>query len=149
MKKQLKRVNVVNVELVKESSFLYGNRAILSPSESVDLFNPLIGNKPKEHFVVACLNTKNEPINVSTVSIGTLNKCIVHPRDVLQVALLSNANSIIVCHNHPSGEPTPSEQDISITHRLNECCELMGIKLLDHIILGNKNFISLKEKGYL
>ena len=83
------------------------------------------------------------------VSVGTLNKASVHPREVFKTAILSNAASIMAFHNHPSGETTPSQQDIQLTNRLYEAGELLGIKLLDHLIIGDGTFTSLKEKGYL
>lgn len=103
----------------------------------------------REQFIIACLNTKNEPTNILVVSVGTLNKAIVHPREVFKTAILSNAASIMAFHNHPSGDTTLSDQDIQLTHRLIEAGELLGIKLLDHLIIGDGSFTSLKEKGYL
>ena len=103
----------------------------------------------REQFIIACLNTKNEPINITVVSVGSLNKAIVHPREVFKTAILSNAASVMAFHNHPSGDTTPSDQDIQLTHRLVEAGELLGIKLLDHLIIGGGSFTSLKEKGYL
>ena len=103
----------------------------------------------REQFIIACLNTKNEPTNISIVSVGTLNKAIVHPREVFKTAILSNAANVIAFHNHPSGDTEPSQQDIQLTNRLYEAGELLGIKLLDHLIIGDGTFTSLKEKGYL
>ena len=103
----------------------------------------------REQFIIACLNTKNEPTNILVVSVGTLNKAIVHPREVFKTAILSNAASIVALHNHPSGNSEPSQQDIELTNRLYEAGELLGIKLLDHLIIGDRTFTSLKEKGYL
>ena len=103
----------------------------------------------REQFIIACLNTKNEPTNITVVSVGSLNKAIVHPREVFKTAILSNAASVMAFHNHPSGDTTPSDQDIQLTHRLVEAGELLGIKLLDHLIIGDGSFTSLKEKGYL
>ena len=103
----------------------------------------------REQFIIACLNTKNEPTNISVVSVGSLNKAIVHPREVFKTAILSNASSIMAFHNHPSGDTTPSDQDIQLTNRLYEAGELLGIKVLDHLIIGDGSFTSLKEKGYL
>ena len=81
------------------------------------------------------MNTKNEPTNITVVSVGSLNKAIVHPREVFKTAILSNAASIMAFHNHPSGDPNPSKEDINITLRLKECGKIMGIELLDHIII--------------
>ena len=103
----------------------------------------------REQFIITCLNTKNEPTNISVVSVGTLNKAIVHPKEVFKTAILSNAASSMAFHNHPSGNAEPSQQDIQLTNRLYEAGELLGIKLLDHLIIGDGTFTSLKEKGAL
>lgn len=143
-----KRVNIVSVKLVKESSMLYKQRRVRRPQDSYELFREYLGDVDREHFVVACLDIKNQPTNISTVHIGSLNASIVHPREVMKTAILSNAASIICCHPHPSGDPTPSPDDIDVTERLAEVGKILGIELLDHIIIGDGKFISLKEKGY-
>ena len=144
-----KRINIVSIKLVKESSFLYQTLTISSPKDAYEMIKDQLQDLDREQFIIACLNTKNEPTNISVVSVGTLNKAIVHPREVFKTAILSNAASIMAFHNHPSGETTPSQQDIQLTHRLYEAGELLGIKLLDHLIIGDGTFTSLKEKGYL
>ena len=144
-----KRINIVSIKMVKESSFLYQTRQILSPNDAYEMIKEQLEGLDREQFIIACLNTKNEPTNISVVSVGTLNKAIVHPREVFKTAILSNAASIMAFHNHPSGETTPSQQDIQLTNRLYEAGGLLGIKLLDHLIIGDGTFISLKEKGYL
>jgi DNA repair protein RadC len=88
-------------------------------------------------------------LHKSTVFIGSLNASIVHPREVFKEALKRSAASIICMHNHPSGDPSPSREDIEVTKRLVECGKLIGIDLLDHIIIGEQKYVSLKEKGYL
>ena len=144
-----KRINIVSIKMVKESSFLYQTRQILSPNDAYEMIKEQLEGLDREQFIIACLNTKNEPTNISVVSVGSLNKAIVHPREVFKSGFLSNAASIMAFHNHPSGETTPSLQDIQLTHRLYEAGELLGIKLLDHLIIGDGTFTSLKEKGYL
>ena len=144
-----KRINIVSIKMVKESSFLYQTRQILSPKEAYEMIKEQLEGLDREQFIIACLNTKNEPTNITVVSVGSLNKAIVHPREVFKTAILSNAASIMAFHNHPSGETTPSQQDIQLTKRLYEAGELLGIKLLDHLIIGDGSFTSLKEKGYL
>ena len=144
-----KRINIVSIKMVKESSFLYQTRQILSPNDAYEMIKEQLEGLDREQFIIACLNTKNEPTNITVVSVGTLNKAIIHPREVFKTAILSNAASIMAFHNHPSGETTPSQQDIQLTHRLYEAGELLGIKLLDHLIIGDGTFTSLKEKGYL
>lgn len=103
----------------------------------------------KEFLKIIMLNTKNIVISIKDVSVGSLNSSIVHPREVFSEAIKKSSASIIICHNHPSGDPTPSGEDISVTKRLKECSVLIGVDLLDHIIIGNGTYISLKEKGML
>ena len=144
-----KRINIVSVKMVKESSFLYQTRTISSPKDAYEMIKEQLEGLDREQFIIACLNTKNEPTNISVISVGTLNKAIVHPREVFKTAILSNAANVIAFHNHPSGDTEPSQQDIQLTNRLYEAGELLGIKLLDHLIIGDGTFTSLKEKGYL
>lgn len=143
-----KRVYIVSLKLIKESSLLYKNRRIHKPDDAVKLVYDFLCNCDREQLIVCCLDTKNQPTAIHTVSVGSLDSSIVHPREVFKVAILANSASIIVFHNHPSGDPQPSSEDISITTRLKDCGELLGIQLLDHIIIGDdKNYSSLKEKG--
>ena len=144
-----KRINIVSIKMVKESSFLYQTRTISSPKDAYEMIKEQLEDLDREQFIIACLNTKNEPTNLSVVSVGTLNKAIIHPREVFKTAILSNAANVIAFHNHPSGDTEPSQQDIQLTNRLYEAGELLGIKLLDHLIIGDGTFTSLKEKGYL
>jgi|SRR5690625_2999057 len=115
-----KRVDVVRMELVKERSLLYKNRTIRSPEDGYELLNEFLGNVDREYFIVISLNTKNEPTAINICHIGSLNTSIVHPREVMKTAVMSNAASILVGHNHPSGNPDPSKEDIQVTRRLKE-----------------------------
>lgn len=143
-----KRVDIVSIKMVKEKSISYENRKISSPDDAQYLCRRFLDELDREQLIVVSLDTKNQPTSINVASIGSLNSSIVHPREVFKVAILSNANSIIIAHNHPSGDPTPSKEDISITQRLKEAGKLIGIDLIDHIIIGEeKRFISLKEKG--
>jgi DNA repair protein RadC len=103
----------------------------------------------QEHFVCLYLNTKNQVLNKKTVFIGSLNTSIVHPREVFKEGLKRSCASIICFHNHPSGDPAPSREDIEVTKRLVECGKMLGIEVLDHIIIGDQKYVSLKEKGYV
>ncbi|MFB1080534.1 DNA repair protein RadC [Jeotgalibacillus sp. JSM ZJ347] len=103
----------------------------------------------QEHFVALYLNTKNQIIHQQTIFIGSLNASIVHPREVFKEAFKRSAASIICAHNHPSGDPSPSKEDIDVTRRLVECGKMIGIEVLDHLIIGEKKYVSLKEKGYM
>ena len=104
-----KRINIVSIKMVKESSFQYLARQILSPSDAYEMIKEQLEGLDREQFIVACLNTKNEPTNITVVSVGSLNKAIVHPREVFKTAILSNAASVMAFHNHPSGDTTPSD----------------------------------------
>ncbi len=111
-----KRINMVSIKMVKESSFLYQTRQISSPHDTYEMICEQLEGLDRKQFIIACLNTKNEPTNISVISVRTLNKVIVHPREVFKTAILSNAASIMAFHNHPSGETTPSQQDIQLTN---------------------------------
>lgn len=150
MKKQpAKRVSIVSVKLVKESSLLYKERNIRSPKDAYTLMKHFLGDLDREAFIVISLDVKNSPVSINICHVGSLNSSIVHPREVMKTAILSNAASIMVGHNHPSGNCTPSTEDIEVTKRLLEAGKIIGIELLDHIIVGNENFVSLKEKDYI
>ncbi|TCN24557.1 RadC family protein [Mesobacillus foraminis] len=103
----------------------------------------------QEHFVCLYLNTKNQVIHRQTIFIGSLNASIVHPREVFREAVRRAAASVICAHNHPSGDASPSREDIEVTKRLVECGKMIGIELLDHLIIGDNKYVSLKEKGYV
>lgn len=144
-----KRVDIVSIKMIKESSVLYANRKIMTPKDCLEIVKPLLEECDRERLVVCCLNAKNEPTNISIVSIGSLSTSIVHPREVFKTAVISNSASIIIAHNHPSGDPIPSKEDISITERLKESGKIIGINLIDHLIIGDSKYLSLKEEGYL
>ena len=122
---------------------------ITQPKDAADFVMEEMRNLKQERLRVIMLSTKNLVLSVKDVSIGSLNSSIVHPREVFCEAIKKNSASIIICHNHPSGDATPSSEDINVTKRLKECGKLIGIDLLDHIIIGDGKYISLKEKGIL
>ena len=125
------------------------NLKISSPKDVSALLINEMSNLKQEVFKLILLNTKNVVIGTKDVFKGTLNSSIVHPREVFKEAIQRGSANIIVCHNHPSGDPTPSKEDIDITLRRKECGKIMGIGLLDHIIIGNNKYVSLKEKGII
>lgn len=122
---------------------------IRSPKDAATFLMHDMTSLKQEHFVVLFLNVKNQILHKQTIFIGSLNASIVHPREIFREAVKRSAASIICAHNHPSGNPTPSTEDIDVTKRLYEAGLLMGIELLDHVIIGDHQFISLKEKGYM
>jgi DNA repair protein RadC len=123
--------------------------SIRTPSDVAELLTEELRYHQKEHFCCVFLNTKNQVLAYEVLSIGSLNAAIVHPREVFAAAIKRNSASIICVHNHPSGDPTPSKEDIDITERLVEGGRILGIDVLDHVIIGDTQFISLKEQGYL
>jgi len=148
-RKKLHYIPVYKVQLVRDGRAKTYNNMLSSPAEAVDVIRDYIGDTDREIFIAVLLNMKNKLIGINTVSIGSLNSSIVHPREVLKPAMLANAASTIVAHNHPSGDPTPSREDLDVTKRLVEAGEILGIKVLDHIIIGEGRHLSFKERGYL
>lgn len=151
---QPKRIVKYGVTLVKEGYAEYQNVFGVNFKSPDEVAEFIIGGMklnltPTEEFWIICLDTKNQVIGLHMVSRGDLNSSVVHPRETFVRAILNNAASIILCHNHPSGNPTPSQADIDITRRLAEAGELLGIAVLDHIIIGDGNYVSLKEKMLL
>lgn len=128
----------------------YNDRYVIrSPEDAANYCMNDMRFLSQEHFVCLYLNTKNQVIHKQTIFIGSLNSSIVHPREVFKEALRRSAASFICLHNHPSGDPTPSREDIEVTKRLEQSGKIIGIELLDHIIIGENKYVSLKEKGYL
>lgn len=152
-KKQAKRVDIVSIKMVKEASVLYQNRSIESPLDAAGIVRGFLEDEDREKVIVVYLNIKKEPNAIHTLSIGSLNTAIVHPREVMKGAILSNAHSMIIAHNHPSSSmenPYPSNEDCKITQRVKEAGKLMGIELMDHIIIGsNGNYYSFKQEETL
>jgi DNA repair protein RadC len=109
---------------------------------------PLFEGLDREQFVVVLLNAKHRPIGAHVVSVGSLTASIVHPREVFKVAIAGNAVSLALAHNHPSNDVTPSPEDIAITRRLREVGELMGVRILDHVILGAETHFSFADASY-
>ncbi len=143
-----KRINFYTLKMVKENSALYEVPVIKSPEEVYQAAKQLLAlhEEPEEHFCILCLNAKNKIVGVHTISIGSLTASIVHPREVFKAAILNNASGIICLHNHPSGDPEPSREDVEITKRLVKAGEIIGIKVLDHVIIGEQKYSSMKER---
>jgi DNA repair protein RadC len=135
---------------VKEgiANYLRSGTRFTAPSQVFETFGFLM-RETKEMFLTLHLDGKNRMVCLDLVSIGSLNQSIVHPREVFKTACLSNAAAILLIHQHPTGDPSPSQEDISITRRLKEAGEIMGIKVLDHIIVGDGAYLSFVERGLL
>jgi DNA repair protein RadC len=155
---QIKGIGLAKAAQIK-ACFELGKREDLEPEvKDFDVKNPegvvkairaSIKDKAKEHFKLILLNPRNKIIGISTISIGTLNASLVHPREVFKDAIVHSAASVVLAHNHPSGDPEPSEDDLKITKKLVESGKILGIEVVDHIIIGKNNFCSYKEKGLI
>jgi DNA repair protein RadC len=124
-------------------------RTVRGPEDAAALVMDDMRNLDREHFKVILLDSKNAVISMETISIGTVNASLVHPREVLKPALEKSATSMILVHNHPTGSTTPSREDILLTRRFAKCGRILGIDIVDHIIIGDGDYTSMKESGYL
>lgn len=122
---------------------------VRSPADAANLVMEDLRHRDKEYFQAILLDTRNRVIGVTTISIGSLSQSVVHPREVFKEAISRSCAALILCHNHPSGDPSPSEEDAAITRRLVEAGKLLGMPVLDHIIIGQGSYLSLKERGLM
>ena len=120
-----------------------------SPKDVAALLTDELRYLKQEHFMVLLLDNKNKVIKTETISIGTINASLVHPREVFVKAIRQHAAAVILAHNHPSGDPKPSAEDRAITKRLLESGDLLGIPVLDHVVIGGADYVSFKESGYI
>lgn len=131
---------------IQSQQKIFSNKKITSPEDIANTFIPILLHELKEKFIVVCLNSANRVIKYETISIGNLNSSVVHPREIFKVAIDCSSASIILIHNHPSGNPEPSNEDISITKKIVEVGKVMDIPVFDHIIIAGKTFTSFVEK---
>jgi DNA repair protein RadC len=124
-------------------------QAIRSPQDAAELVMPALRDAKIEHFTALFLNTKNEVLKSKNITKGSLDSSLIGPRELFREAISVNSASVVVAHNHPSGDPTPSREDIAVTKRLCESGNLVGIEVLDHIIVGDGRWVSLKERGLM
>lgn len=145
------RINIYTVKQIKERGGRYdlASKVITSPSDAYDIIQAVLDleSEASEKFGILTLNTKNVVAGMHVLSIGSLNASIVHPREVFKAAILNNAASIICFHNHPSGDATPSQEDVLLTRRLFDAGQILGIEVLDHIITGDGSYTSFKDQG--
>ncbi|MBW3019566.1 DNA repair protein RadC [Candidatus Woesearchaeota archaeon] len=140
-------ISLIRLEMVKDKSIEYENVQLRNSKDLANIGFKLLARSDREVFLLVCLNTKNQINAIQEVSIGSLSSSIVHPREVYKLAILNNSASVAFLHNHPSGSTDPSQDDIEITKRLVEIGKLFGIKVLDHVIIGDDTYFSLMEKG--
>lgn len=141
-----KRVSIIRTMSVREGSVLYGSRMIRNPREAAEWMMPLVKNADKEYVIVCCLDGKSQPVSIEKVAVGTVDQCLMGMREIFKNAILCSAASILVFHNHPSGDATPSEPDFRASEKLRDAGALLDIEVLDHIVLGDGTFYSMAEE---
>ena len=143
----MQNIEIVKIKMVKDRELRNEyDQKIGTPFSLYKILRTLLEEEDRENFLEISLDTKNHINGINVISTGTLNSSLVHPREVFKMAILNNSNSIIIAHNHPSGDTEPSNEDIKVTDRLVECGKILGIEVLDHIIVG-EGYYSFKEKG--
>ena len=149
----MKRINIYSLRQVKDYGGLYNlqSKRISSPTVAADIIQEVfdLENQPVEHFGILTLNNKNEVVGAHTLGIGTINAAIASPREVFKAALMNNAISVILFHNHPSGDTTPSPEDLQMTKVMVDAGKIIGIEVLDHIIIGYQKYLSLNAGGFM
>lgn len=143
-----KRLPEVRVKLC-ESGYMYSAEPIRRPEDAVLLLRSEMCELDREAVFVVNIDNKNKPINYHCVSLGGLSESLFEVSNIFKTAILSNAKAIIIAHNHPSGDPSPSAEDFAATERVKKASEVLGIPLLDHVIVGGRNYYSFKENGVL
>lgn len=145
MARRVRRVVSRLVDVVHEGQVTYGAR-VSGPRSVAGILRPLIGDRAQETLVCLLLDGRHRLFGLAEVSVGTLTSSVVHPREVFGPALRLGAAAVVVAHAHPSGDPEPSAEDLAVTRRLIDCGRLLGVPLLDHLVLGGDEFVSLRER---
>lgn len=147
------RIPIVKISMVRDGSVSVTDRLVNESQKAAAVIRDMIGVNDREEFLALFLDAKNRIISVHSVAVGSLSLCIVHPREVFKAAILANASGVILAHNHPSGDPTPSKEDRELTDRLCKAGEILGIRVLDHVVIGDQantpSFISFADHGWL
>jgi DNA repair protein RadC len=143
-------IPVIRLLAVRDGSVPYDRRVGIKSSQQVfDLVKPLLDHADREQFLVLALDARNRPLALHQLSVGTLTQSVIHPRELFKFAFLSNAASLIVCHNHPSGDPQPSADDDAVTAKLKACGDLLSVPVIDHVVIGESGYFSYADSGRL
>ena len=138
------------IKVVRERRQGYGPLRQVRDAKAVyEAFRAHFDPVDREQFLAVILNGRNQILGFNLIALGTLTSALVHPREVYKAAILANAAAIIVVHNHPSGDPEPSDEDKALTRRLKDAGEILGIRILDHVVIGDGRYVSLAEQGVL
>ncbi len=142
-------ISIVRIQMVREGSFPYSPNPVRNSSDAAKIFQAYLAGADREYFVILLLDGKHRVNALNVVSVGSLTCAIVHGREVFKPAVVSNAASVILSHNHPSGDVSPSPEDVALTRRLVKAGEVLGIKVLDHIIIGEGQYMSFADRGMI
>lgn len=145
---KMRAIPIVEVSLKHKEDLFFEDVKVDSMAIAAEVFEKYLGIPDREHFVLLALDNDNNPLHIETVAIGTLTGALVSPREVMKSVLLANAATIYVCHNHPSGSPIPSPDDIAVSHRLRDACNMFGIRFREHIILTRHGYTCIFAEGY-
>jgi DNA repair protein RadC len=145
-RRSFNNINIVSVKLVRERNAIYGAKTITGPGDLASIVKRFLADTDREVFLTVNFSTANTINSIHIVSIGSVDRAIVHGREVFKAAILSNASSIALVHSHPSGSLNPSLEDIDITRKLVQCGEILGIKVVDHIIVSDDRHLSFAER---
>lgn len=144
------RIPIYQVKLVRDGSLTTERKKIDGPATAADVLHQYFDGADREHFAVLLLDTRHRIIGIHTVTVGVLDASLIHPREIFKPAILANAAAIILAHNHPSGDPTPSPEDRAVTRQTVVAGRLMGIAVIDHVIVGDRpHYASFLESGTL
>jgi len=140
-------INIVKVMLIKDANSPFRTKGLKRPDDAASVARKFLANEDREVFIAINLDHSGKINSIHVVAIGNANATIIHPREVFKTAILSNASSIVIAHNHPSGNSQPSDEDTKMTSMLIEAGRLLGIKVLDHIIIGDDKYTNLSKSG--
>jgi len=140
---------IYQIRLVRDGNQRIPDRRVTRPVDAAAILQAYLEGADREHFVVILLNTKHQVIGINTVSIGSLDATQITGREVFKPAILANAAAVVLGHNHPSGDPTPSPSDVAVTRTMVNAGKLLNIDVVDHIIIGDRQHLSLKERGFM
>ncbi len=146
---QGRAITIIRLQMVREGHFPYTTRQIRGSADAAKIFRSYLAGADREYLVVLLLDGRHRVNGLNVAAMGSLTHTPVHPREVFKPAVLANARAVIIGHNHPSGDPSPSREDRKLTQRLVRAGELLGITLLDHIIVGEAGYTSFADRGFI
>jgi DNA repair protein RadC len=143
------RIPIYTLSLIRDGSACAERNTVRGSTDLYQIVREYFAGRDREEFIAILLDAKHRVVGINSVSVGSLTLSIVHPRETFKAAIVSNCAAIILAHNHPSGDPTPSDEDRALTKRLSGCGALLGIPVLDHLVIGDERYISFADQGWM